>query len=163
MNYGAMVGLLSMGFSFIIQTLRMRGGMGAQTLLLSSFLIFIVLGSIHYRKNRNGFMTYGQALGQGVLISFFGSILLAFFTYIFFQFASPESLQEIKDQVEIQMEDQGLTSEQVELAMSVQSKMMTPGIMALMIILTYVFLGTLISLVTSAILKRENPNPFSEN
>ena len=105
-------------------------------------------------------MSYGQGVGQGVLVSLFGSILLGFFTYAFFKFASPESLQEIIDMTESKLEDQGLSEDQIEMTMKMQTKIMTPGIMGIITIFTYVFLGLIVSLITAAILKKENPNPF---
>ncbi len=160
MNYGAMLGLSAMSVMFVLQILKIREGIAPQLLFLVVFVSFIVLGSINYRKNNNEFMSYGQGVGQGVLVSLFGSILLGFFTYAFFKFASPESLQEIIDMTESKLEDQGLSEDQIEMTMKMQTKIMTPGIMGIITIFTYVFLGLIVSLITAAILKKENPNPF---
>jgi len=162
MNFGAMLGLATMIESFIFQLLKVRGGFTSQILMMVVLTVFIVLGCMQYRKSNNGYMSYGQGLGQGVLISFFGSILLGFFTYVFFKYASPESLKEIIDLAQEQLEDQGLSEDQVDMAMQMQSKIMTPGIMGITMILTNTFLGTIISLISSAVLKKENPNPFAE-
>lgn len=161
MNFGAMLGLSAMIISFVLQIAKIRDGALPQVSLLSVFVLFIILGIRGLRTRWQGFISYGQALAQGVLISLFGAILLGFFTYVFFAFASPESIQEIKDIAEIQMENQGLDSEQIEMALEMQSKFMTPGIMGIMVVLTYVFLGTIVSLIASAFLKKDNPNPFA--
>jgi hypothetical protein len=162
MNFGAMLGLASMLISFILQLLKIREGALAQILMVLIIGIFIVLGSNFYKKSNNGFMSYGQALGQGVLISLFGSILLAFFIYFYFQMASPESLQEIKDMAEIQLEEQGLDEKEFEMALKIQQMIMTPGMMALFTILGNMLIGTVISLITSAFLKKED-NSFESN
>ncbi|MDP6909750.1 MAG: DUF4199 domain-containing protein, partial [Flavobacteriales bacterium] len=57
---------------------------------------------------------------------------------------------------EDQMYDQGMPDDQVEMAMSYTEKFMKPGPMAFMVILTYTIVGFVVSLVTSAILKKED-------
>ena len=162
MNFGAMLGLASMIISFVLQLLKIREGLLPQISMIAISTVFIVLGSNFYKKNNKGFMSYGQALGQGILISLFGSILLAFFIYFYFQMASPESLQEIKDMAEIQLEEQGLDEEQLEMALKFQQKFMTPGMMALFTILGNMPIGTILSLITSAIVKKDD-NSFESN
>lgn len=162
MNFGAMLGLASMLISFVLQLLKIRDGALPQILMVAISTVFIVLGSNFYKKNKNGFMSYGQGLGQGVLISLFGSILLAFFIYFYFQMASPESLQEIKDLAEIQLEEQGLDEKEFEMALQIQQKFMTPGMMAIFTILGNMLLGTIIALITSAILKKDDTS-FESN
>jgi hypothetical protein len=76
--------------------------------------------------------------------------------------ASPESLQEIKDMAEIQLEEQGLDEEQLEMALKFQQKFMTPGMMALFTILGNMLIGTILSLITSAIVKKDD-NSFESN
>jgi hypothetical protein len=76
--------------------------------------------------------------------------------------ASPESLQEIKDMAEIQLEEQGLDEKEFEMALQIQQKIMTPGMMALLTILGNMLIGTIISLITSAFLKKED-NSFESN
>jgi hypothetical protein len=74
----------------------------------------------------------------------------------------PDMLEELILRVEDQMYDQGMPDEQVEMAMTYTRKFMAPIPMALMVILTYCIVGLIISLITSAILKKEDTS-FESN
>ena len=122
----------------------------------------IYLGTLAKRKTQDGFISYGQGLGTGVGIAFFGSILVAFYTFVFFKFMDPDMLEELILRTEDQMYDQGMPDEQVEMAMSYTRKFMAPIPMALMVIFSYTIVGFVVSLITSAIVKKENTS-FESN
>ncbi len=51
-----------------------------------------------------------------------------------------------------------LTDQQLEQAMMITSKMFSPGMMAVMTILGQAVLGAIMSLITAAFLKKDNPS-----
>lgn len=162
MNFGAMLGLSSILISFLTQVFGIRESMIPSLLTYAIMVLFIVLGANFFKKNNNGFMSYGEGVQQGVLTSLFASILTAFFIYTFFRFISPESLQEMRDMVEIQMEEQAKSEKEFEMAMKIQNWIISPGPLAVMTILTNTLFGLFASLITTAFLKNED-NSFESN
>ena len=75
MNFGAMLGLSSILISFLTQVLKIRESMIPSILTYALVVLFIVLGANFFKKNNNGFMSYGEGIKQGVLTSLFASIL----------------------------------------------------------------------------------------
>lgn len=116
----------------------------------------VILATISYRDNSlNGTMTYGQALGFGVLMLLFASIISAIYSYIFLSFIDPGFIDKILQMTEEQLIEKGMSDDQIDMAIEMQRKFMKPIIMALMSIPSYTFMGLIISLITSIFLKKK--------
>ena len=124
-----------------------------------SFLIMIaviIYGTISYRTNTlNGNMSYGQALGLAIIIIVFGALLSSIYEYIFITIIDPGHLDKVLAAAEEQLLQQGLSDDQIEMALSIQKKMMKPFIVSIIAFFGMVFIGFIISLITSAFLKKE--------
>lgn len=157
-NWGGILGLVLIVYSLALYLLDMNESQPAQwaSYLIIAALIFVA--SKAKREELGGFISYGQALGTGVGVAFFGSILVAFYTYVFFHFIDPDMLEELILRAEDQMYDNGMPDDQVEMAMGYTRKFMQPGPMAAVVVFSYTFVGFLVSLVTSAIVKKEDPS-----
>lgn len=159
-NWGGILGLALIGISLVLYLLDMTEANWAQWVSYAVIAALIYMGTQAKRASQDGVLTYGQGLGTGVGITFFGSILVAFYTFVFFRFIDPDMLQELTLRIEDEMYNNGIPDGQVETAMSMTRKIMQPGPMAIMIVLSYTFVGFLISLVTAGILKKEG-DPFA--
>lgn len=162
MNWGGILGLALIGISLVLYLLDMTESTWAQWVNYGVIAALIYLGTKAKRESAGGFISYGQGLGTGVGIAFFASILVAFYTYAFFTFIDPDMLEELILRAEDQMYEQGMPDDQVEMAMSWTRKFMMPGPMAAMVVFSYVLVGFVISLITSAILKKEDTS-FDSN
>lgn len=160
MNWGGILGLVLIAYSLVLYMLDANESSVAQWVSYGFIAAGIFLATKAKRDGElNGVMTYGQGLGTGVGVAFFASILVAFYTYVFFGFVDPDMLEEMILRTEDQMYNQGMPDEQVEMAMEMTRKFMMPGPMAAMVVFSYTFVGFIISLITSAILKKEG-TPF---
>jgi hypothetical protein len=155
-TWGGILGLLLIAFSLALYLLELTESKPAHWASYGVIAAIIFVGTQAKRTSQDGFISYGQGLGTGVGIAFFGSIMVAFYTFVFFNYMDPEMLEELILRAEDQMYDQGLPDDQVEMAMTYTRKFMAPIPMALMVILSYTIIGFIISLITSAILKKEN-------
>lgn len=163
MNWGGILGLVLIAYSLVLYMLDANESSAAQWVSY----VFIGAGIFLATKNKrdgdlNGVISYGQGLGIGVGVAFFASVLVAAYTFVFFGFIDPDMLEEMILRTEDQMYEQGLPDDQVEMAMEMTRKFMMPGPMAAMVVLTYTFVGFIISLITSAILKKEG-TPFENS
>lgn len=154
-NWGGILGLALIGISLILYLLDMTEATWAQWANYAVIAAIIYIGTQVKRTSQGGAISYGQGLGTGTGIAFFGSVLVAFYTFVFFNFIDPDMLEELILRTEDQMYDQGLPDDQVEMAMSMTKKFMQPGPMAAMVVFSYTLVGFIISLITSAILKKD--------
>ena len=113
-----------------------------------------------YRDNYCfGNITYGQSVGAGVVIFFYYAIIMAVFTYILYAVIDTGLIDKQLASVEEKIMERGLPQAQVETAMSIQRKLLTPGVISLTSIFGYMFQGTIISLIVSIFIKKEG-NPL---
>ncbi|CAM4075258.1 DUF4199 domain-containing protein [Flavobacterium weaverense] len=122
-------------------------------------LIFIYLGCYNYKKNiNNGFITFGECLKTGVSIAFIAALVYAIFTVIF-NLLFPEFIEEMLSISKSEMTKQtpNMTSEQLEMGLSMIKKFMNPFIVFPVTLAMYSFFGLIYSLIVGAILKNENP------
>lgn len=120
---------------------------------------FIFLGCSNYKKNiNNGFISFGECLKTGVSITFIAAIIYATFNVIF-NFIFPEFVDEmisISKEAMISKNPE-MTSEQIEMGLSMVKKFMNPLIVFPFTLAMFSFIGLIYSLIIGAILKNEKP------
>jgi hypothetical protein len=163
MIYGLYLGI---GITLYSVILYVTGQSQNKSLGYISFLLYaigIVLIQINYRnKELNGTISYGQAVGIGVGVMLFAGIISALYTIIIFKI-DPGLIEQIKVMQEDSMLKRGMSQDQVDSAMSIASKMMTPGVMAISGLFGSVLIGTIISLISSIFVKKQpNEDAFEE-
>ena len=163
MNYGAIIGIALIIISLLFYM------MNETTSEIQNYLGYLVLavgvylGVKNYRDNElNGLMSYGKALGSGTLISFFASIIMAFYLYIFIFFIDPSLVDVILEQAENDMIDAGQSDEQIALAMKYTRMFVTPFWMSIMSVVVYTVIGFVFSLIIAIFLKKEDDS-FDSN
>jgi hypothetical protein len=158
MNIGLITGLVMIVYSLI---LYIAGLPTNQTLGYFSFIILlggIVWSHQQYKRNGDGYLSYGEGLGLGTVVSGFAGILSSIFSFIYMTYIDSGIREEIKNQQIIALEQQGLSDEQIEQAMGWMEKMMTPGAMLFTGIFSLIFFGFLFSLIISIFTKKQNPS-----
>jgi hypothetical protein len=157
MRFGTYLGLASIIVSVLFYLLGMETSQVPQYLQYVIIITLIVLGTKHHRDvELGGFISYRRALWTGVLITFFSSIILAFYTYLFITFIDTGFMDKMLDMQEQAMLQRGLTDEEIEMAMKMNAKIFTPVPFTFIMVLSLTFLGFIFSLITSAFLKKEN-------
>nr|NQU93618.1 DUF4199 domain-containing protein [Bacteroidota bacterium] len=126
-----------------------------------SFLIMIVgvyIAVKNFRDNHtDGYLTYGQAFGNGFLTLLFASILGAIYTFIFFQFIAPGEVAKMLEIAEEQIYESNpnISDAEFEMAWKWASMMMKPWMMAIWGLLGSVIGGLIISAIVSIFVKKE--------
>ncbi len=96
---------------------------------------------------------YGSALGTGVMIALFGSILGAIYNYAYFAYINP-GFQEIVLEAQIMaMEAKNVPAAQIDAAIPMMEKFMSPGVMTIFGALMGFFWLLVISLILAAFVK----------
>lgn len=122
-------------------------------------LIFIYLGSNHYKKDiNNGFISFSECLKTGVSITVIAGLVYAIFSVIF-NLIFPEFINEM---LEISKEgmitqNPNITSKELEMGLSMVKKFMNPLIVLPVTLVMYSLIGLIYSLIIGAIVKNDKP------
>jgi hypothetical protein len=115
---------------------------------------------VTYKKALGGTLTYGQAVGVGVLAMVFASVISGLYNFLLFQVIDPSLQEQLRVFTEEQIIKQGrVPEEQLEMAVNMAAKFQTPPIMFAMAVVGGAFIGTIISLITAIFIKK---NPSDE-
>ncbi|GGM76373.1 hypothetical protein GCM10010967_04990 [Dyadobacter beijingensis] len=157
LKYGVLAAVVTMIYSTILYVT----GLGQNKTLASLSYVFMLVGIVwamrEFREKNGGFMSYGEGLGLGSLTSAVLGLLSSAFTMFYIQFIDNDLLAAGIDQMREDLERKGMDDAQIEQAIEVSQKFMSPGIMFVTVILGYVVMGFIVSLIIAAIMRKEKP------
>lgn len=119
--------------------------------------ILMYLAQKEFKENNEGFMSYSQGLGIGVMMGAISGVISSIYGYIYMNFIDTELMTNIMNFQMEKMEEQGLSEQQVEAAMEMSSKFQSPGIVFVFGILGAIFVAFLVALIVSAINQKKKP------
>ena len=157
---GLIMGLIGIVYSLVMYFLDLSFNkwQGWIFILLQFVILFYLVKS--YRDNyRYGMITFGQALGAGVIIFLYYAIIMAVFTYILYAVIDPDLVEKQLAFTEEQMLKKGMPEAAVEAGMKMNAKIMKPAIMAPLSIFGSMFQGVIMSLIVAAFVRKEG-NPL---
>jgi len=154
-NYGIMLGLAMAIFYILIWMVDMLLESYMGYVNYAILLAGIILSTKAYRDIIPGrMMSYGRALGTGLLVSLFSSIVLGLFMYALYKFIDPGLIEKTIAESARTLYEQGLSDEQIEITQQMQERFVTPFTVAAGTVFQITFIGFIFSLITSIFLKR---------
>lgn len=157
LKYGLILGIISIVFFLIAALTGDPTSSIWQWVGVLFTIVLIVMAHREFKKEGDGFMTYGQGLGVGTLVALISSVISAIFMYVYIKFIDDNYLANMQQMQIEQMEAQGMTEEQIEMGLKISETMSSPEMLVVFAILGGVFFGFLISLIVSAFTKNTNP------
>ena len=157
---GLILGLIGIVYTLVIYflDLTINKVQGYVFLLILIVALYFLVKS--YRDNyMHGYMTYGQAVGAGVVIFLYYAIIIAIFTYILYAIIDPGLIDKQLAAAEEMMAKRGMPQEAMDAGLKIQKKMMKPEIMAPMSIFGNMLYGVIMSLIVAIFAKKEG-NPL---
>jgi hypothetical protein len=160
MTYGLITGVALVIYTLL---LYMTGNYIEKNAFLGILQWLILAGGIYYGiktyrdQYAEGYITYGRSLGLGVLISVFVGVIMGLFTYLLYVVIDPELLERSMKIAQEEMLNAGMPESQVEAATKMQRTFNSPIIMLFSSVLSFAFVGTIISLVVSIFTKQDKP------
>jgi hypothetical protein len=159
LGYGVIISLALVVLNLILFLLNMDQNKPLQFLSYIVLIGGILLSQFNYRnKYSDGYIEYGKAFMVGMLTSLILAVIMGVYTFIFFKYISPGSMEEIMSTAEQQMMDRGMTDMEIEQGMAMAKKFQNVGMMTFFAVFGNFMIGTIIGLVTAIFVKKENPN-----
>ncbi|MBC6698201.1 DUF4199 domain-containing protein [Hymenobacter sp. BT190] len=159
-RYGLLTGLVSIIFSFLQLSLIEDPETPLRWLSLVILLVGIVLAHKQFRQLNGGFMSYGQGLGLGTIVTAVSGVLGGAFSYIYLTFIDPDYMKRVMDITRTRMEEKGLSDVQIDQSMAMMEKFTGGVLSTVFAVLGALIIGFIVSLIVSAITK--NPRPEFE-
>lgn len=153
---GAVLNLLLFFTGF--QTEKLATGQYFQWIGFIVMVVVLWLGIKAVREEREGqYLTYGQGVGAGVLISLYAGLMSSVYTYIHFKFVNPNFVDYQLALIRVKWTAAGMSDAQMEQAERFTRMLMGPGVQACLAPIGSVIIGLILSLILAAILKRNPP------
>ena len=160
---GLILGLIGIAYNMILYFLDLTFNqtMGYLMLLIQIVVLFLLVKS--YRDNyMHGYITYGQAIGAGVIIFLYSAIIMALFTYVLYAIIDPGLTAKKLASLEEIMLKKGTPQASIDVFMKMEEKIQKPAIAAPLSILGSVLVGTIMSLIIGIFVRKEG-NPLIDS
>lgn len=154
--WGSIIGLVSVVYSVILymldQTLNRALGYVGLIILIAG----LAFAMKNYRDNvLDGILPFGKAFGFGMLIVLFSALIGGIYGYLLYTVIDPDLLGKMADMQAEQMLERGLTEGQVEQALEVSKRFMTPVFIFISGFIVNILMGAVLSLIIAAIFKKD--------
>jgi len=159
--YGAITGAAIIVFSLIMFLLDLYLNKAVSWIGYVFLVAGMIWGTLEYRKKySNGFLTYGKAFSSCFWIGMFAGILASIYLFVFIQFIHPGFINELLEQARANMlaSRPDMTEEQLEQALSISAKFMSPVMMVVWGLAAYAAMSAVIGLILAIFLKKEDPS-----
>ncbi len=160
-KYSMMYALSSIALSMIlfILGLQTKSSWVTNVITLAYVSLFLFYG-IKARRDEslNGFITYGQGVGTGVLIALCAGVVISIFAVINITIIDPELMRNVMEEAKRKMIENGDSEEKIEMATKWMANMQSPAYVAIGSLVGNLFIGLIVSLVISIFTKKDNPD-----
>lgn len=157
-KYGIYLGIVSVVLALVQ---FMSDGAGGTPLILASLgisIVAVVIAHNEFKRNNDGFMSYSEGLGIGVLLTVISGGISGLFGILYRTVIDPGFTERTLEHTRQTLEDSGLyTDAQIEQTMTLSQQLSSPAISFLIGIVAAAFLGLIISLIVSAFTKNKRP------
>lgn len=160
LKWGVILGIALIVYSL---ALYLTDSVGNSSLGFISFALSIaglVLAMRDYRTLNGGYMSYGEGLSVGTLTSAVSGLLSAMFSVFYTTVIDTGAMTRMVERTREQLEDSGASDDVVEQQLSIIEMFQSPGLSFAFGVIGSVIFGLLLSLVISAIMRRNRANPF---
>ncbi len=159
LNFGLLLGAVSVIFSFMLYTMDMHYQGGAATILVSALLSLaaIIIGLIQFKKANGGYMTFGEGFKIGIGICLIAGIVGIIFNQILINFIDPDTMTKAMEFQREQLLERGLPADQVDANLEFGKKFSQPMWQVTFGLIGSILFGVLLSIVPALVIKKAKP------
>jgi hypothetical protein len=156
LNYGLILGAISIAFSFMLYTMDMhyQGGFGILAVSALLSLVLIIIGMLQFKKANAGVMTFGQGLKIGIGMSLIAGIISIIFNLILTNVIDPDTTTKAMEYARVQLQEAGMTQEQIDAQMEMSEKFSGTGMQVAFGLIGSLFFGLILSLIPALVIKK---------
>lgn len=123
-------------------------------------IVIFYYGIKTYKVQNGNYLSIKDAIKVGLAMAVVGGLLGAIYAYVHYTFIQPEFIEAIREKAYLDMTTQNpnMTEEQLETGNKMMNIFTSPFFMGTMTLLFTLFFGFIISLITGAIMKKDNPS-----
>lgn len=111
------------------------------------------------RAQLGGYITLGRCVGLGTLMGLISGALGAVYTVLYTLVINPDYKEQMSAAMQSEWEKQGMSEEQIEMALSMAGAFISPTFMAISQVFGGALIGVIIGLIAGLFMKRESfPN-----
>ncbi|MBS1485951.1 MAG: DUF4199 domain-containing protein [Bacteroidetes bacterium] len=161
-RYGIISGIFSFAFFIILTTLGQTASEGIWSwvgYLVTAALIF--LAHKYFKDNGNGFMSYGQGIGVAFWEGLISVAIYMPLFYIYVKFIDSGFIDMIKEKQIDAMQQKGMSEDQIDQAMQIAGKFMSPEMMLVFGIIGGLIVFIIIALLVTIFTQKKNPEAFA--
>jgi len=125
------------------------------------FFLAIIFACVHFAKQKDGYVTFGNVFLHGFKITAVLTIILLAYTILSMTVLFPEMKEKIFAMQEAKMEEQGLDSDKIETGMNFMKKNFM-WLMVVFLIFGNLIIGCIASLIGAAVAKKKPVNPLTQ-
>lgn len=159
-KYGLLLGGVSVIFAFMLYMADMhyQGGIPVFIIGVVLMLAAIIIGIIQFKKENNGFITFGQGFKIGVGICLVAGVISVIFNQLLVNVIDPDTMEKaIEFQRATLMESGDLTPEQINAQIEMGKNFTTPTMQIAFGLLYSIFMGMILSLIPALVIKKTKP------
>ena len=157
-KWGLILGVISIALFIIGVVTETSQESWSQWLGLIPTIIIFVLAHKQFKEEGDGFMSFGEGTKIGLFVTIISSVISTLFFYIYISFVDNTFVEKIREQSLTDMQERGMSDEQIEQAMGMTETFTSPAMLAVFGILAAVFFGFILALIVTAFTKNSNPD-----
>ena len=161
LKWGLITGIALIIYSTLLYNLGQTVN-GWLTIFIYGIIVAgLVLGMREYRTLNGGYLTFGEGVGLGALLSAVAGVLSSAYNVLYTTLIDPTVQERTMDQMREQLEDQGkLSDDQIDQALEISKTFQSPGLQFIAGIFGAILIGVVLSLIVAAIMRRHKASPF---
>jgi hypothetical protein len=161
LKWGLITGVCLVVYSTILYTLDLTTIPWLGALIYVLLIAGLILAMREYRSANGGYMSYGDGISIGALLSAIAGMLSSAFSVFYTTVIDPGFQERLFDQMRDKMEEQGkMSDEQIDSMIEMSKKFQSPGLQFFFGILWIIVIGVIISLIIAAFMRKNKDNPF---
>ncbi|MEY4540444.1 MAG: hypothetical protein RLZZ306_2201, partial [Bacteroidota bacterium] len=157
LKWGVIIGIICTVFGIGIMVAGQLGNKALGYLAFVFVGVGIYLAVNDFKKENQGFITYGQGLGLGTMKSAIVGLLASTSSFLYTKFIDPSIPDQTLKLIVQDLEKKGTPDEQIDQMTEMMKMGLQPGVLFVSGIFMYFFIGFVLSLIIAAILKKEKP------
>ena len=159
-RFGLIAAVVMIAYLLVLNVTGLGSTGGVWTWLgyvITAFIIYFA--HKYYKENGDGFLSYGQGIGIAFWIGLVSGVISSIFQYLYIKFVDTGFMDLIRERQIEQMQQQGLSDEQIDKAMEFSAMFMSPEALLIFMVFGSIVAAIIIGLIVTIFTQKSNPEP----